>query len=227
MLFDSIGTRDHQRASQLLAESPQLARATLTGGANRSNASAFFLRQVSHYLYAGDTALHVASAAYQRDFAVELVRRHASVRAKNRRGAEPLHYAADGAPGGPLWDPDAQYAIIEYLVGAGADPDSADKSGVSPLHRAVRTRSTAAVQALIRNGADVVRRNGTGSTPLHLAVQYTGRGGSGSAMARREQGKIIRFLLDNGASLTDTDRAGKTVKECVRSESVRALISGF
>ena len=41
--------------------------------------------------------------------------RGADVRARNRRGAEPLHYAADGAPGSDRWDPDAQYAVIEFL----------------------------------------------------------------------------------------------------------------
>src|SRR5262245_33460767 len=105
-------------------------------GATRQTSAPFFLANIAHYLYAGDTALHVAAAAFRRDVAVLLVERGANCRAKNRRGAEPLHYAADtnrSVPG-------AQAETIEYLVSIGADPNSLDRDGVSPLHRAVRTR---------------------------------------------------------------------------------------
>src|SRR5450631_4383298 len=92
----------------------------------------------------------------------------ANVRARNRRGAEPLHYAADGIPGSITWDPDAQSAVVEFLIRAGADPNSTDKSGVAPLHRAVRTRCAAAARALLTNGAAALGKNKRGSTPLHL-----------------------------------------------------------
>jgi hypothetical protein len=60
-------------------------------------------QDIAHYIYAGDTALHVAAAAFRRDVAEMLVRRGADCHAKNRRGAQPLHYAADAnrsEPGG-------------------------------------------------------------------------------------------------------------------------------
>jgi ankyrin repeat protein len=85
--------------------------------------------------------------------------------ARNRRGAEPLHYAADGSPGSAYWDPEAQRDVVMYLIGAGADPDVLDKSGVTPLHRAVRTRSSEEVSALIENGANPLLMNKSGSTP--------------------------------------------------------------
>src|SRR6185436_5781861 len=112
--------------------------------------------------------------------------RGADCRARNRRGAEPLHYAADAN----RWKPASQRDTIEFLLAAGADPNALDKSGVSPLHRAVRTRASDAVRALLAGGASARSRNGSGSTALHLAVQNTGRGGSGSEQARREQAKI-------------------------------------
>jgi ankyrin repeat protein len=210
--------------SRLLAELPALARLPLIVGASREAAEAYFFNEIAHYVYAGDTALHVAAAAYQRDIAEELVLRGANVSARNRRGAEPLHYAADGIPGSDAWNPDAQYAVIEFLIGAGADPSSEDKSGVAPLHRAVRTRCSAAVRALLTNGAEAVRRNKSGSTPLHLAVQNTGRSSAGTALAREEQAKIIRLLLDHGARPSDKDSSGKSVRDCLKADWIAALL---
>jgi ankyrin repeat protein len=208
----------------LLAESPDLARQALEVGASRAAASAYFFEEITHYAYGGDTPLHMAAAAYESGIAEDLVSKGASVSARNRRGAEPLHYAADGVPGSPAWDPDAQQAIVEFLIAAGADPNAEDKSGVAPLHRAVRTRCAAAVRALLTNGADGRRRNRSGSTPLHLAIQDTGRGGSGSAASREEQKKIIRLLIGHGARPSDKDSAGRSVKDCVKADWIHALL---
>jgi len=111
------------------------------------------------------------------------------------------------------------------LIEAGADPNSADKSGVAPLHRAVRTRCAAAVKALLANGADPIRQNKTGSTPLHLAVQTTGRGGTGSDRTRQLQQEIILLLLRHGAKPTDRDARGKTVAQSAVSDWIRGLLS--
>lgn len=81
----------------------------------------------------------------------------------------------------------------------GADPNAIDKSGVAPLHRAVRNRCAAAVRALIDGGADPRTPNKNGSTPLLLATQNTGRGGSGSAAAKAQQKEILRLLMEHGA----------------------------
>ncbi len=145
-------------------------------------------------MYEGDTALHMAAAAFQVRIAQELMARGANARAKNRRGAQPLHYAVDGGPGLPAWDPGAQTEIITMLIRAGADPNAVDKSGVAPLHRAVRNRCAPAVGALIDGGADPRAPNKSGSTPLLLATQNTGRGGSGSAEAKAQQQEILRLL---------------------------------
>src|SRR6266567_3989913 len=103
-------------------------------------------------------------------------------------------------------------------------PVKGNKSGVAPLHRAVRTRCTAAVRALLINGADALARSTSGSTPLHLAVQNTGRGGSGSAASREEQTKIIRLLLAHGARPSDKDSAGRFVKDSVKADWIHALL---
>jgi hypothetical protein len=226
-LFRAIVSGDRSMVSLLLTESPVLPRMAITVGASRESAETYFFKEIMHYVYAGDTPLHVAAAAYRRDIAEDLVSRGANVSARNRRGAEPLHYAADGIPGSDAWDPDAQYAVVEFLIRAGADPNSQDKSGVAPLHRAVRTRCTAAVRALLANGADAVKKNKSGSTPLHLAVQNTGRSSAASAIARDEQQEIIKLLLAHGARSADKNSSGKSVADSVQSEWIHSLLSAM
>jgi len=145
--------------------------------------------------------LHVAAAAYQTNMVSELIARGADVRARNRRGAEPLHAAAIGAPGASWWNPRAQAETIALLIAAGADPNARDMDDVTPLHRAVRTRSAAAVGALLAGGAKINAKNKAGSTPMRLAGLTTGRSGSGSVEAKAEQTKIIAVLRQHGARL--------------------------
>jgi hypothetical protein len=223
-LFAAIVARDRSQASRLLEKSPELARQAAVVGATRQEASAYFFETIAHYACAGDTALHMAAAAYATDIAADLVSRGANVRAKNRLGAEPLHYSADGIPGASHWDPAAQGSMVELLIRSGADPNSTDKGGVLPLHRAVRTRSSAAVAALLAHGADARLRNKSGSTPLHLAVQNTGRGGTGSVLAREQQVEIIVLLLRHGARPSDKDAEGRSVREWARADWIRALL---
>jgi ankyrin repeat protein len=175
-------------------------------------------------VYAGDTPLHVAAAAHQPELAKSLVERGADVRAPNRRGAEPLHYAADGSSSADSQSRGAQREVIVYLIGAGAVPDVMDKSGVAPLHRAVRSRCSEAVSALIAHGADPRLMNKSGSSPLHLAVQNTGKSNSGSDAAKAEQRRIIALLLEHGANPTDVDGKGKTVAAAASSDWIRRLL---
>jgi hypothetical protein len=99
-----------------------------------------------------------------------------------------------GAPGTAHWNPKAQAETIACLLNAGANPNALDKSGVAPLHRAVRTRCAAAVEALLKGGADAKIRNKNGSTPMALATMTTGRGGSGSVEAKAQQQEIVCLL---------------------------------
>lgn len=156
----------------------------------------FFVAECRAQVYEGDTALHAAAFAYAVETARELIDRGADCRARNRRGAEPLHAAAMGEPDAPNWDPAHQRAVIEYLVAAGADPNAVALGGVTPLHRAVRNRCSAAVAALLRAGADPRLANDHGSTAADLARWTTGRGGVGSAGARVEQRAIIDLLAE-------------------------------
>ena len=224
-LCRAIASRNLSEVEQRLDGSPELALGTIQIGASRENPDRYFLVAIRHYLYRGDTALHAAAAAHNQEVAEYLIARQAAVRARNRRGAEPLHYAADGSPGTDWWDPDAQCEVIRYLVQHGADTNAFDKSGVAPLHRAVRTRSSAAVRTLIENGADPLLMNKSGSTPLHLAVQNTGRSDSGSNAAKDEQARIIALLLEYGARPTDTNSKGVTVASAASSDWILRLLN--
>src|SRR5215470_5424450 len=124
-----VVTGDTGRVSRRLSAAPALATTASPVGATRQQATDFFFTAISHYLYAGDTALHMAAAAFSRPVAELLLSHGADCRARNRRGAEPLHYAADGG----RREPRAQASLIEYLISMGADPDALDKAGVAPL----------------------------------------------------------------------------------------------
>jgi hypothetical protein len=192
--MEATAAGETSRCFELLAADPGLARATEPSGATREDATANFLTAILHYIYAGDTALHIAAAAHRMEVAERLIGLGADVAARNRRGAEPLHYAADGGPGAPHWNPAAQAATIALLIATGADPNATDKSGVAPLHRAVRTRCAAAVAALLAGGAEPSLKNASGSTPMLLATSQTGRGGSGSPQAKAQQEEIVALL---------------------------------
>ena len=203
-----------------LARNPNLASMSMTQGATRTAAKPFFFESIRHYVYAGDTALHMAAAAFRRPIAEMLVKAGADPNARNRRGAQPLHYAADANHP----NPQDQARVIAYLLSAGADPNALDKTGVSPLHRAVRTRSEPAVKTLLEGGANPRLRNRSGSTPLHLAVQTTGAGGSGTERARQHQSAIIRLLIDRGARTTDKNAKGKSILAAATSQWARASL---
>jgi ankyrin repeat protein len=107
-----VTTGDIDQVSRCLDENPAFATESADVGATRQVSAPFFFTNISHYLYAGDTALHMAAAAFQRAIATLLVERGADCRAKNRRGAEPLHYAADTNRSDPI----AQADTIAYLI---------------------------------------------------------------------------------------------------------------
>ncbi len=212
---------DLDQVTRRLRSLPALATMALPISKKQGQKADTFFAEIRHYMYGGDTALHMAAAAFSRPMAELLVSRGADCRAKNRRGAEPLHYASDGTDS----DSNRPAEVIKYLVSVGADPNAVDKSGVAPLHRAVRKRSHTAVLALLDAGANLRQPNKSGSTPLHLAVQTTGASGSGSEDARQQQEMIIKLLLERGAKLTDQDSNGKMVKQAATNAWIQTMLA--
>ena len=188
----TIARHDRAAVGALIDANEGLASARLDGGATRQRAVDFFIADIAHHVYRGDTAVHVAAAASEPAIIRELVERGGSVDTTNRRGAQPLHYAVDGTAS--TEEPDAQRQTVSVLIALGADPDATDKNGTTPLLRAIRNRNAAAVEALLELGADVRATNKRGSTALQLASWTTGKSGSGSSHAKAQQREILRLL---------------------------------
>ncbi len=183
------------------------------------------VQQIPHWLYRGDTPLHLAAAGLRLGALNALLSRGAAVDPVNRRGAAPLHYACDPRPSSVrAWSHQTQCEVIERLIKAGASVDRVDRGGVRPLHRAVRARSVSAVQALLSAGANPLSRTrDRGSTPLHMVVTSTGASGTADTLA--QQIEIARLLLRAGASLDDVDGAGAPVTDRLRSGPLRDALT--
>ena len=181
---------------------------------------------IFHWIYVGDTALHLAAAGYRVEIVRLLLKAGADPNAaRNRRKSAPLHYAADGCITSPAWDARRQVETLRCLVQHGADIHAPDANGATPLHRAVRTRCAAAVKYLLEAGADPTVKNKPGSTPFHLAVQNTGRGGSGATAAVEAQREIINAFLAAGVKPHLRNGAGKSVADSVQSEWIREVLA--
>lgn len=218
-ILTAILDDDRPRTSELLKADPTLATRLI-------QEPRLCQSKIFHWIYAGDTALHVAAAGYR----VELVRLLLAAGAdpnstKNHRQSGPLHYAADGYVNGPDWDAKRQVQTIQCLLDAGAGINAQDKNGATPLHRAVRTRCAAAVKCLLQRGSDAKLKNKPGSTPFHLAVQNTGRGGTGAEVATAAQRQIIQEFLSFGLNPALKDGKGKSVFDCARSSWIRDILS--
>jgi hypothetical protein len=218
-ILTAILDGDRAKVRELLKADPRLATSLI-------DQPRLCVPKIVHWIYAGDTALHLAAAGHRVELVQLLLAAGADPNsAMNHRQSAPLHYASDGYLNNPDWNEKRQVKTIQCLLDAGAKMNAQDKNGATPLHRAVRTRCAAAVKCLLARGGDARLKNKPGSTPFHLAVQNTGRGGSGAEAAKAAQRQIILGFLAIGLSAGLKDGHGKSVLAWARSSWIRNLIS--
>jgi hypothetical protein len=218
-LLSAIQDDDSAKVKRLLQLEPSLARL-------RIGQPRLYGTSICHWIYVGDTPLHLAAAGYRVEIVQWLLAAGADPNSiLNHRQSGPLHYAADTCLTNPAWSARKQVATIRRLVEGGAKINAPDKNGATPLHRAVRTRGAEAVKCLLEAGSDASLRNKSGSTAFHLAVQNTGRGGSGADQAKAAQREIIRHFLSRGLDPKVRDGKGKSVVDCAGSDWIRELLA--
>jgi ankyrin repeat protein len=137
----------------------------------------------------GTTPLHWAANRSDPETAAALIENGASVNASNRYGVTPLVAACMGT---------GDVAVVELLLDAGADPDSAMPSGQSALMTAARSGKADVVDLLVARGADIEARE-----------QWRGQNALMWAAAEGHP-DTIKTLVEAGADVHARTNAGFT-----------------
>ena len=88
--------------------------------------------------------------------------------------------------------------IIRLLLDSGADPNTPDDRGRTPLHWGAQNRNPMVATHLLNAGADLHAGDNEGYTPLHIAAAWSGNG------------RVINLLLNRGADPVAESNDGRT-----------------
>ena len=113
LLFAAILDEDRAKVKELLDNDPV---PTKRGVAEEER----YEFRIAHWIYSGDTALHVAAAGYRVEIARMLLAAGADpASASNRHWSQPLHYASDGYLDSPSWNARrcAPMRVVKRVVG--------------------------------------------------------------------------------------------------------------
>jgi len=100
----------------------------------------------------------------------------------------------------------------KFLLERGANPNAADRRGVTPLAIAANLGFIEGVERLLKRGARIDVANSAGETPLISAIH-------------RRDIAMIRLLLKNGASADRTDNSGRSARDYAKLMGGAAGIS--
>lgn len=95
----------------------------------------------------------------------------------------------------------ASPAVVQTLIQAGADPNQANKTGVTPLMMALSLKNAGLVQTLLQNRANPNLANAQGRTPLHYLALIADKKAAASFVAP---------LVQAGAKVEAKDNKGQT-----------------
>lgn len=103
---------------------------------------------------------------------------------------------------------------LRYLLTFNANPNLADKKGVTPLMLASQIGYVEGIGILASKGAEVDTPNDAGETPLMLAVH-------------RRDLAMVRMLLAGGADPGRSDNSGRTARDYARVEGFTQATEEF
>lgn len=89
---------------------------------------------------------------------------------------------------------------LRFLLGKGANPNVADKRGVTPVQLATNLGWAEGVEILVSKGASVDLTNTAGETPLISAIH-------------RRDAALVRALLKAGANPDRSDNSGRSARD--------------
>jgi ankyrin len=146
-------------------------------------------RGLDGMLTTGATPLLRAAKALDAPAIAALLAKGADLSLANSRGMTPIMAAAglgsvDADTRGFYLSDDTQQRSIEslkLLIKAGADINSKDSRGLTPLHEAARWGWNEVVQFLVANGADLNAKDNRGNTPIDSALGKAGGNSRGGA----------------------------------------------
>jgi ankyrin repeat protein len=103
---------------------------------------------------------------------------------------------------------------LRYLLTFGANPNLADKRGVTPLMLASQLGYVEGIGILASKGAKVDTANDAGETPLILAVH-------------RRDIPMLKILLAGGANPDRSDNSGRTARDYAKLDGVEQALEEF
>ncbi|MXO57876.1 ankyrin repeat domain-containing protein [Altererythrobacter gangjinensis] len=100
---------------------------------------------------------------------------------------------------------------VKFLTAYGANPNIADRNGLTPLQIVATLGAVDAAEALIDAGAIIDKTNSSGETPLITAIH-------------RKDVAMARLLLSKGASADRSDNSGRTGRDYIALQTGNSLM---
>ena len=101
--------------------------------------------------------------------------------------------------------------VIQFAIEKGADVNTKDAKGNTPLHLASKNGHVGAINKLLEKVAEVNTKDAEGNTPLHLARDAKGNTPLHLA-SKNGHVDAIKTLLEKGADVNAKDAKGKDAK---------------